>query len=149
MKKIILAVLICVGMSAPAAFAERGPLGLGLILGEPTGISAKLWLGDLHAVDAAVAWSFPDDAFYVHANYLFHITDLISVDTGQLPVYFGVGGKISLRDDPRVGVRVPVGLNYLFESTPLDAFVEIAPGIGLYPSTRFDLGAAIGIRYYF
>jgi hypothetical protein len=150
MKKIVFAILICISLSVPAAFADRGPFGLGLILGEPTGISAKLWLADMHAVDAAFAWSFQDEgSFYIHANYLFHLTGLISVNTGQLPVYFGVGGKVNLRDDPQVSVRIPFGLNYLFDTVPLDAFLEVAPGIGLFPSTKFDIGAGIGIRYYF
>ncbi|TVQ97986.1 MAG: hypothetical protein EA403_14580 [Spirochaetaceae bacterium] len=150
MKKTALMALLALVLAAPAAFADRGPFGLGIILGEPTGISAKLWLGDAHAIDAAFAWSFADEgSLYVHGNYLFHLHDLISVNTGRLPVYFGIGGKVNLRDDPQVSVRIPIGLNYLFDSVPLDAFLELAPGIGLFPSTKADFGAGIGIRYYF
>ena len=131
MKKIVITVLLAMVSLSPAVFADGGPFGLGIILGEPTGISAKLWLGDTHAVDAAVAWSFQDEgSFYIHGSYLFHMPGLISVDRGSLPVYIGVGGKISLRDEPHVGVRVPVGLSYIVPTAPVDLFVEIAPGIG-------------------
>ncbi|TVQ39414.1 MAG: hypothetical protein EA384_06560 [Spirochaetaceae bacterium] len=150
MKKTVLIVLLAMVIATPAVVADRGPFGLGIILGEPTGISAKLWLGETHAVDAAVAWSFQEKgSFYVHGNYLFHLPDLITVDRGSLPVYIGAGGKIALRDDPYVGVRVPVGLTYLFDNAPVDLFLEIAPGIGLLPSTKPDWGAGLGVRYYF
>ena len=150
MKKTVLAVLLSLVLFTPAVFADRGPFGLGIILGEPTGISAKLWLGDSHAVDGAVAWSFQDDgAFYVHGSYLYHMHDLIPVEKGSLPVYVGIGGKFSLRDDPYVGVRIPVGLVYHFPTAPLDVFLEVAPGLGLVPSTKADWGAGLGLRYYF
>ena len=150
MKKTVIAVLLALVLLSPAAFADGGPLGLGIILGEPTGISAKLWLGDTHALDAAVAWSFQDEgSFYFHGSYLFHMMDLISVEQGSLPLYIGIGGKISLRDEPHVGIRVPVGLAYIFPTAPVDVFLEIAPGIGLIPSTSPDWGAGLGVRYFF
>ena len=150
MKKTVIVLLLALVLFTPAVFADGGPFGLGIILGEPTGISLKLWLGDNHAVDGAVAWSFQDDgSFYVHGSYLYHFPELISVDTGSLPVYIGIGGKFSLRDDPYVGIRVPVGLSYIFATAPVDIFLEIAPGIGLLPSTKADWGAGIGVRYYF
>lgn len=149
MKRLVLVLLLSV-FSLGGAFAETETFGLGVLLGEPTGISAKLRLDSTSALDAAAAWSFiGDGAFYFHADYLFHFNDVLFVDPGELPVYVGIGGKILLKDEPRLGARIPLGLAYEFEGAPLDVFFEIAPGVGLFPETDVDFGGGIGIRYYF
>jgi hypothetical protein len=47
----------------PAIFANaaaQGPFGLGVIVGEPTGVAAKYWLSNRTAFAGAVAWSLAD-----------------------------------------------------------------------------------------
>lgn len=112
----------------------------------------KHWLQDATAVDVAVAWSFEgNDSFTIHADYLNHNFRLIKVDKGRLPFYYGIGGRIKFNDneDTRLGVRVPLGLTYLFENITLDLFVEIVPILDLSPATDFKVNAAIGVRYFF
>lgn len=141
----LLGVMILAGSAA-----AQGNFGLGIILGEPTGVSAKLWLTDRTAIDAAAAWSFSNDAaFHLHADYLFHNFDLISVEKGKLPVYFGIGGRVKFEDDSKVGVRIPVGLAYIFDGAPMDIFFEVVPILDLAPDTDFTANGAIGIRYFF
>ena len=69
----------------------------------------------------------------------------------MLPLYFGVGGRLRLRDnrDDDIGVRIPVGLAYMFADAPFDIFVEVVPILDLVPDTDFDLNAALGGRFYF
>jgi hypothetical protein len=130
--------------------AAQGNFGLGIIVGEPTGVSAKLWLTDRTAVDAAAAWSFSDEAaFHLHADYLFHNFDLISVEQGRLPVHFGIGGRVKFEDDSKFGVRIPIGLTYIFDGAPLDVFFEVVPILDLVPDTEFTANGAVGIRYFF
>jgi hypothetical protein len=129
-----------------------GKFGAGIILGEPTGVSAKYFLNDRMAVDAAAGWSLHDDSeFYMHGDLLFHSFDLIPVQSGRMPVYVGAGGFVRFRDDDdtQAGVRVPVGVSYMFEKAPVDIFVEFAPGIDLTPSTRADFTGGIGVRFWF
>ena len=38
--------------------AQEKDFGVGAILGEPTGVSLKKWLGARTAIDGALAWSF-------------------------------------------------------------------------------------------
>ena|GEM_PF-4406931 len=62
-------------------------VGLGIIVGEPTGVSAKLWLDGNAGVDAAAAWSvYKYTALHVHADFLWHSLDLLKVSPGQLPL---------------------------------------------------------------
>ncbi len=150
--RVVIAVL-GVGLLASVALpvqAQERRFGAGIILGEPTGLSAKLWVGERAAVDAAVAWSFQGDgAFYLHASYLYHFFNLQPNLPEALSAYIGAGGKIVFRKDTELGLRVPVGLSYMFKEAPVEAFLEVAPGILLVPGTDADIGGGIGIRYYF
>jgi hypothetical protein len=135
-------------LAAPARAQRRG-FGLGVILGEPTGLSLKSWTGRTTAIDAAVAWSFGrEDSLHLHLDYLIHDFTLLRTNKGRLPVYYGIGGRIKLEDRTRIGIRFPVGVSYIFEA-PLDLFVELGPILDLAPRTEFTLSASIGLRYYF
>jgi Protein of unknown function (DUF3996) len=141
--------------STPVGLSESyaGRLGAGIILGEPIGGSLKYWFNDTLAIDGAIGWSSHDNTdLYVHSDVLWHKFDLFPVSRGRLPLYFGVGGLIRFRDhneDNQVGVRVPVGLSYMFDNAPMDIFVEIAPAIDVSPNVQGEITGGIGIRYWF
>ncbi len=126
-------------------------MGLGIIVGEPTGISVKGKLNEVSAFDAAAAWSFGGrrDAFQLHADYLRHKYDLFRPEKGRLPWYYGIGGRMAMGDKAVLGVRIPLGLVYEFASDPIDLFVEIVPVLDVAPSTGFRLNGAIGGRFWF
>jgi len=125
-------------------------MGAGVILGEPTGVSLKYWLTESTALDAGLAWSFVDEnAFQIQADYLIHNFNLIKVEKGKLPFYFGIGGRLKFSTDVILGVRVPLGLDYIFSDEPIDIFLEFVPILDLLPKTDFTIGAAIGGRYFF
>lgn len=120
---------------------------IGVILGEPTGISFKTWQSDRTAIDAALAWSFGDNgSVHLHADYLRH--NWLDVDSGSLAFYYGLGGRVKFADDSRVGARIPVGLQYLFPDTRLSMFFEVAPTLDLIPETSFGVNGGIGVRIF-
>jgi len=126
----------------------QSKFGLGIILGEPTGISAKLWITGTTAIDGAVAWSFANEsAFHIHADFLIHnfgVFDKVVI------LYYGIGGRIKFgKDETRLGVRIPVGVAYDIPSTSIDLFLEIVPLLNLNPSTSFTLNGALGGRFHF
>lgn len=141
----------------PARAQDRG-VGLGVVLGEPSGIVLKGWIARNQAVDGGLAWSFGrHDSLHVHADYLFHEFDLFKVKEGRLPVYFGVGGRFKLGDNDddsgnnsdRVGIRIPLGIDYMFRKVPVDIFLEVVPIMDLMPDTTFALNAGLGARFFF
>jgi len=136
---------------APESGIAQKRTGIGIIAGEPTGLSAKWRLNERNGVDGAAAWSFgrKKDALQLHGDYLRHRFDLLSVDRGRLPFYYGIGGRIVFGDKAVLGVRVPIGLAYEFESDPIDIFLEIVPVLDVVPSTDFFLNAALGARVWF
>jgi len=135
-------------------FSSAGPGGfeLGIILGEPSGISAKTWFDGNTALDGAVSWSLKDkhsNDLYLHADFLWHDFDLIDQSSGLMPLYYGIGGRVILADDARLGARVPVGISWYLSGVPLDLFVEIAAVVDVIPDTDFDINGGIGIRFIF
>ena len=146
----VLAATIVICIITSTASAQDGKFGLGVVLGEPTGIAAKLWLGQTSAVDGVVAWSFAKNpSVTIHADYLFHFFDVFPIEEGRLPLYVGIGGTISIAPEPDIGIRIPFGATYLFDTAPLDIFLEAAPIFLFLPATTFDFSGGLGIRFYF
>ena len=134
---------------------EAGHIGAGLILGEPVGGSVKYWLNDTVAVDGAAGWSVHrHSSLYLHGDVLWHKFNLfdISPAPAQLPIYFGVGGLVRFRnhgESNNVGVRVPVGVSYIFDNAPIDIFAEVGPALDFSPSVHGEVTGGIGIRFWF
>ena len=131
--------------------APAGDLGVGVILGEPTGLSFKQWVTGRTALDAAAAWSFGDEsAFHVHMDYLLHTGGPSGEDIGRMLLYLGIGGRLKAEDDDaRIGARVPLGLAYEFDESPIEVFFEVAPILDLAPETELRVNGGFGIRYFF
>lgn len=120
---------------------------LGIILGEPTGISLKMWQSSTTAFDAGMAWSFGGSgSVHLHGDYLRHSWQ--DVETGNLALYYGLGARVLLADDPRLGARIPVGLQFNIPDSRLSTFFEVAPLLDLAPETTFDVNGGIGLRIY-
>jgi hypothetical protein len=150
MKRRVVVLMFIIIFFPCAMLAQDQDLGLGFMVGEPTGISFKKWVGSTTAFDGAVGWSFSgQDRLHLHVDYLVHNFDLIKVEKGRLPVYFGIGARLKLEDRTKFGVRIPIGVCYLFEKATLDAFFELVPIFDLVPDTDFRISGSIGIRYYF
>jgi hypothetical protein len=151
LKKYFILFSTLVIISSSSLLAQDKGFGIGIIIGEPTGVSGKLWLGGDNALDMAAAWSFKGDgSILLQADYVWHKFNLINVSSGKLPLYFGIGGRVIFEsNDTYIGARVPVGLDYIFSGTPLDIFVEIVAILDLVPSTDFDIGGGLGIRFWF
>ena len=147
----LLPFLLIAFLLVPESRAQN-ELGIGVILGEPTGLSAKQWLSAEHAIDAAVAWSFSNDTrIQVHGDYLYHRVHFFNADEyeGRIPFYFGIGGRaIFGEDDNTIGARFPLGIGKTLDNAPVELFLEIVPILDVAPDTDFDLNGAIGVRYY-
>ncbi len=153
MKKLFLAVMATAFyslLSPVSADAQDSGFGLGIILGEPTGISLKTWVRSNAAIDGAVAWSFgQNSAIHLHADYLFHDFNLFDVESGKLPLFFGIGARFKAEPEAKFGIRFPVGIAYIFEKAPLDIFLELGPVLDLAPGVSFGFTGSLGARYYF
>ncbi|MCK9279802.1 MAG: hypothetical protein M0P71_04215 [Melioribacteraceae bacterium] len=149
-KSIFVILLIFLTVSSIIKAQDKG-FGIGIMLGEPTGLSGKYWLNKINAVDFGLAYSFTGNhnAAALHADYLWHSFDLIK-SSEKIPVYYGVGARLRMYEgsDDSFGVRGVVGIEWFSRDVPIDVFFEIAPVFTLIPETDLDFDAAIGIRFF-
>ncbi len=155
MKRILIIVIVATlaaVLGGRAGATPRGSFGLGIIIGEPTGLDMKWFLNDVNAIEGALAWSFSGDTdVHIQVDYLYHFYDWIEVKKGLLPVFIGIGGRVAFREDQddKLGVRIPVGLSYEFDGGVVDVFGELVPVLDLVPDTDFEFEGAIGARFWF
>ena len=157
----VLALFIMIIMTKPVAAQDHG-FGLGIILGEPTGLSAKLWTSKINAFDFGLGVGLGGDRIkyqgnydnsgrvHFHMDYLWHSFDAIS-STERFPLYYGFGGRFNTGGgyDGSFGIRGVIGIAWLPRSTPIDVFVELVPVFQVTPLTGLGVDAGLGIRYYF
>lgn len=143
------------------------PFGLGVILGEPSGISGKYWLDNRAAIDGALAFSF-DNYFMLYSDYLYHFPGAFGHSNefvSRLTPYIGIGVMLLVETEDTgakgrtyfqsnqgsagLGVRIPLGMEWRPADPHLGVFAELAPGLGIVPATFGFLQGGIGIRYYF
>jgi hypothetical protein len=154
-------VLFClIAASAPAAAQDDRDFGMGLIIGDPTGLTVKGFLSPETAIDGALGFAFLDgDDLSVHADFLWQFP-IKQWENAALDLYLGVGpvlgfhnhdGGPNHRDDDRIriGARAPFGLAVMFRPARFDVFVEVAAKLWLVDRVHFNLDAAIGGRYWF
>lgn len=148
-------IALCLFLTAQVSVAQERKFGLGVMIGEPTGISAKLWTSNSNAFDFGLGWSVigrgtnSSNRVYLHADYLWHAWNVIH-STERFPLYYGIGGRLrSGGNEGSIAVRGVVGLAWMPRQTPIDIFLEVAPSFQLTPSTGIVVDAALGARYYF
>ena len=146
-------------------FTANKTFGLGIILGEPSGLSGKYFVAPDGAIDFAVGYvgccRYDAEGFYLHVDYLWHPISLVSAPAFELPFYVGVGGLFWDAHNPRytgydqaIGVRVPFGLAFDFNNVPLDIFIQVVPTIDFFHNftnhgVGFPFDFSVGVRYWF
>lgn len=153
MKKIFSLFFVAISLSLWAEPKEK--VGVGVILGDPTGLSANYIFEPNRSVDAAIAYSFDnDDKLYLHSTYLFRNPNRVKLGgAANAGWYYGIGGRFiyeeDVKDNIRLGVRGALGANMNFKKIPIELFAELAPVVDIVKETDFGLDAGIGVRIYF
>ena len=131
-------------------------VGVGAIIGSPTGVSAHVRLDSQHLIAGALAYNFSKyQGLHLSGDYLWDNTYEFSIKSWEWNVYYGIGGRliaIQSGDDKNktaFGVRGPVGVTHTLRDPHVMIFGEIAPVLNIIPSSDvgFDLG--LGARILF
>jgi len=150
-KTYILSVVVSLFIISNLNFAQQKGFGLGVVLGEPTGISAKFWLTSGTALDFGLGYSFTssNSVFDFYVDYVFHNSNMINSEENFV-VYYGPGARLKIKESTsRLGIRGVIGILWLPRGTNFDVFVEVAPILDIIPATKFDFSGGIGGRYFF
>ncbi len=156
----LMALLIFPLQAAQATEVGSRPFGLGIVLGDPTGLSGKYYLGGkINAIDMAIGgdtYGRNRGGLYLHATYLWHPSILADPGPFEMPWHIGVGGFLGggtwdrgRRNDAFIGARAPIGLDLDFHDAPVQVFGDIALHLLIVPDVFIDLDVSIGVRYFF
>lgn len=157
---LMLSASIAAAAPPPALAGGAEGLGLGLLLGNPSGLSLSYRPPDAASyLQASAGWNFQDETFSFNGDYLYTITTFASPDDPALtfPVYAGVGGRLRLGEDRAVsevgranslGVRLPIGIAFTPQTVAIDVFLEVAPTLIVIPETKVRLEGGVGVRVY-
>ena len=145
---------------------KDGTLGVGLVVGSPTGLTAKWMAGKDIAFDAAIGVGFGED-LHIHSDWIYEGPAILQEEGATLSWFVGVGGRFEWDDDDDhrdngngngndddddidLGPRVPAGLELRFASVkPLEIFGEVALGIEIIDDTGLTFDGGIGARWFF
>ena len=146
--------------------------GLGVMVGDPTGITAKAWVAPTNAIDFGLGfWSGVNAACFrdnngntvcnnvgadngtFNADYLWQSN--IIRGSAQLDWHVGGGGRMvwwggCQSNCIAVAARAPIGLDLMFTNPAfLEVFFELAPTFWLVPGFDFGFEGGLGVRFYF
>ncbi len=159
MRRILLTVafatILLTPLTAISHANQPGHFGLGGILGEPTGLSAKYTIDRQFAVQGALGLSLVEKGIWLSTDFLIHIHNVFG-DGGKLPLY--VGGGLIIQDrggagkdksrEASLGIRGLVGIEYLAQDR-ISIFGEASAQPFILPSIGFGISIAAGARYWF
>ncbi len=146
--------LLLVGFShfAAAQKSDGGDLALGALLGDPSGLTFKIHRPAAASIDILLAWDLNDFFF---ANVQFIWEEPLSGTNGFYWFYgpgvfagvFDRGPFIRQNDDFLIGVSGALGISYYFRQ--FEVYLQLSPRLSILERTSVELGAGLGIRYFF
>lgn len=161
MKRMMTIVMICAALAVPifaapaktktiqlAGKSADGPMGIGIFLGQPTGLTFEMDLSSSSWVDFKAAWNLagPKGGYSIllQGNYEYAFPGMFAVEKELFTPFVGGGAVADINDtNVNFGVRVPAGVSYRFRHIPLELFIEAGIDVYMFPS--FGLGGSGGL----
>lgn len=153
LRKLLAAALLMFSAVPAARAAAPGPFGLGVVLIDPTGLSANYYYEKQRSFAAGLGWG--DKHLRLNLDHLWYRRDIIVIDRTPIDLYYGVGGRFYQHEkrngdnESEIGVRVPVGVSYIFRKVPIQLFGELGPALIIVDDSAFIVDISIGGRFYF
>jgi hypothetical protein len=81
-------------LTTTSVSSQTRGIGVGVTLGEPTGLTSKVWISEHNALAGAIAWSFRNGgSIQVQGDYLIHLELTGEIDQdirGRAFFHYGV-----------------------------------------------------------
>lgn len=153
MKKISLVLLVVVYslLAINDVKAQDRGFGIGGMIGDPDGITAKAWLSETLALAGGVSFDLSENYswFSIHADFLKQNT-LAVWEEALLQSHFGGGVRVVSGDfNDFVAIRGPIGVDVNAIDAPVEVFMEVVPTVDVDPEIYFYFTGSMGFRYYF
>lgn len=165
------AIILGLMLFCRVAHAES-PLGVGLVLGGPSGLGVTAEY--VYSKEQSLVGNLALGSYYrgLQIDHLWHQNDVIQFSRKSsdvdLTTYIGAGvgiyqfyryGRYFYHRDNRepqegstwqlLSARMPLGISLNLRHPPLKFFAEAAPTIYIYEGAFLALEIALGVRYYF
>jgi hypothetical protein len=135
------------------AKSANGRMGIGVFLGQPTGITFEMDLSATSWLDFKAAWNLAGgggSSILLQGNYEYAFPGMVIVGEESLTPFVGVGAVVNVYDGGiGLGARVPAGVAYRFRTVPLELFIELGLDVYLFPATDIGFSGGLGARYRF
>lgn len=145
---LLLLVLLVFGQTASGQSARsQGQFGVGLQIGNPTGLTTKYYARKQVALVLLGSWNL--DKFLLFSS---HIVYEHTIPDSPLLFFIGPGFFLGNRDDKsdrdiEIGASSMFGLNFFVEH--FEVFLQATPDLQVWPQRRAFVGGTVGIRYFF
>src|SRR5437763_8332318 len=151
MRKLLVATVVFGAVVAAWPRPARADFGLGLFLGEPTGLDFKIGLNHRSGLDIVLGFDTLREgrAGYGHLTYL--VTPVVAQgDAVTVPLRLGIGAAVfGNSNDLAVAVRAPFELGLRLRRTPLEFYGEIALALEFIDPAndlQLDVQGGLGFR---
>lgn len=135
---------------ACVSYSQGSEMGVGLIIGKPTGITGKGWVTTSGAIHVGIGWPSLDShgGTALSAEYLWHSHVFRSRE--RFPIFYGVGGFFGVAGGTDIiAARGVLGIAWWPRSSNFDIFLQLMPALYFEPTSEFDFDFALGVRYFF
>lgn len=137
---------------ATNVWAVGGNNGVGIVFGDPSGLTFQHKIDAKQFTDFYFAYTWDEEWIFM-GDYKYRLHGLFD---GQVPVtpYVGLGAFLKIEDhkhndDLALGVRIPLGVEWVAPEVPVTLFAELVPALRIIKSTDGDFQAGIGGRFFF
>lgn len=147
---------------AKAAAIPDNALGVGVSIGNTTGINAKRNFGTLSSLGVSFSRALGQSYNLFATDYTWHLMDGIGASgfLARISPYIGIGLGAKIRDTSAVTgapdrqrfaalARVPAGLEWNPARVPVGVFGQVMPSFDFYPTFTGQLFGELGGRFYF
>lgn len=157
----LLSILLIITVSSFAQSPQGKKIGFGIMLGDPSGLTAKFWTQPENAWVVDLGTSYFGSP-RIDVDYLWHFN---AFNSRIVTLYAGPGGALGFgrghgfwyqnsegfyvhENGTGFGVRGVFGVNFEPQRTPLEVFFEVGMLVGITPSFGSAVDAAFGLRFY-
>jgi len=145
-----LLVIFFIGIVATESYAQDYKTSIGVRLGTYFAGSYKAFLNEKSAVEgvAGISRVGGQSLLSLGASYQRHHS--FTSDIPTLRWYYGGGVFAALGNseiDTNISITAALGLEYTFEDTPINIFIDALPYYSLTTSRGIDTEASIGVRF--
>jgi hypothetical protein len=148
----IVATLVIIFSSICNLSAQEYKSSVGIRLGTSINASYKIFIEENQAIEAIAGISRVGGNSLGTIGGLYQVQSQLTNKVNNLDWYIGAGGFYRFANEninSNLLISTVIGLEYTFETAPINLFIDILPYYNVLDKVEFDADASLGVRYIF